>query len=203
MPWSRSCAALPDLQRFQVLLFSDQLQYLMGSDGVWLEFDAQKSADAVYRAINLVKPKGSTNMHAAMVEAFRFRSMGLDTIYLLSDGLPNDGPGLTAEQANSLKENDREVVLRALPAQRNASHLESGNSRAAQSEDQHGRLFLRKPGRRRLPLGAGPRKRRRVRGDEQALGANKRDRSNFAIGSSRLAEPEGEIRPVPFICPRG
>ncbi|HEV8058558.1 MAG TPA: VWA domain-containing protein [Gemmataceae bacterium] len=103
--------SLPDLQRFQVLLFSDQLQYLMGSNGAWLEYDAQKSADGAYRAINLVKPKGSTNMHAAMEEAFRFRGMGLDTIYLLSDGLPNDGPGLTAEQANSLKETDREVVL--------------------------------------------------------------------------------------------
>jgi hypothetical protein len=50
-------------------------------------------------------------MHAAMDAAFRYRSMGLDTIYLLSDGLPNDGPGLTIEQANSLKETEREEIL--------------------------------------------------------------------------------------------
>lgn len=103
--------SLPDLQKFQVLLFSDRLQYLLGADGTWLEFDPKKSADAAFTAINAVKPKGSTNMHAAMDAAFRYRSMGLDTIYLLSDGLPNDGPGLTIEQANSLKETEREEIL--------------------------------------------------------------------------------------------
>ena len=34
-----------------------------------------------------------TNMYAAFDEAFRFRSLGMDTIYVFSDGLPNDGPG--------------------------------------------------------------------------------------------------------------
>ena len=103
--------SLPDLQRFQVLLFSDRLQYLLGSDGIWIEYDPKKSADAAYAAINAVKPKGSTNMHAAMEAAFAFRNLGLDTIYLLSDGLPNDGPGLTPEQAISLKETEKEEVL--------------------------------------------------------------------------------------------
>ena len=103
--------SLPDLQHFQVLLFSDRLQYLLGSDGAWIEYDPKKSADAAYAAINAIKPKGSTNMHAAMEAAFAFRTLGLDTIYLLSDGLPNDGPGLTPEQAISLKETEKEEVL--------------------------------------------------------------------------------------------
>ena len=103
--------SLPDLQRFQVLLFSDRLQYLLGSDDAWIDYDPKKSADAAYQAINAIKPKGSTNMHAAMEAAFHFRSLGLDTIYLLSDGLPNDGPGLTPEQTSSLKETEREEVL--------------------------------------------------------------------------------------------
>ncbi len=103
--------SLPDLQRFQILLFSDNMQYPLGKDGDWIEFDSKKSADAAFTAISAIKPKGSTNMHAAMEAAFQFRSKGLDTIYLFSDGLPNDGPGLTAEQLSSLKENEREVVL--------------------------------------------------------------------------------------------
>jgi von Willebrand factor type A domain len=103
--------SLPDLQRFQVLLFSDKLQYLLGSDGAWIDFNASTSPDAVYKALTALRPQGSTNMHAAMEAAFRFRALGLDTIYLMSDGLPNDGPGLTLEQSNTLKENERSEVL--------------------------------------------------------------------------------------------
>jgi hypothetical protein len=103
--------SLPDLQRFQVVLFSDNLQFPLGKEGEWIEFDLKKSPDAAFSAINRIKPKGSTNMHAAMEAAFKYRGQGLDTIYLFSDGLPNDGPGLSLEQANSLKENEREVVL--------------------------------------------------------------------------------------------
>jgi hypothetical protein len=103
--------SLPDLQRFQVILFSDNLQFPLGHNGEWIEFDSKKSPDAVYSAITAIKPKGSTNMHAAMDAAFQLRAKGLDTMYLFSDGLPNDGPGLTPEQANSLKENEREIVL--------------------------------------------------------------------------------------------
>jgi hypothetical protein len=33
-------------------------------------------------------------LHGAFSEAFRFRESGLDTIYVLSDGLPNAGEGL-------------------------------------------------------------------------------------------------------------
>jgi uncharacterized coiled-coil DUF342 family protein len=103
--------SLPDLQRFQVILFSDNLQFPLGHIGEWIEFDPKKSPDEVYSAITAIKPKGSTNMHAAMDAAFQLRAKGLDTIYLFSDGLPNDGPGLTPEQTNSLKENEREIVM--------------------------------------------------------------------------------------------
>ncbi len=103
--------SLPDVQRFQVILFSDNLQFPLGHNGDWIEFDPKKSPDDVYSAITAIKPKGSTNMHAAMDSAFQLRAKGLDTMYLFSDGLPNDGPGLTPDQANSLKENEREIVL--------------------------------------------------------------------------------------------
>jgi hypothetical protein len=103
--------SLPDLQKFQVILFSDNLQFPLGHNGEWIDFDAKKSSDAVYSAITAIKPKGSTNMHAAMDAAFQLRAKGLDTMYLFSDGLPNDGPGLTPEQATTLKENEREIML--------------------------------------------------------------------------------------------
>jgi hypothetical protein len=50
-------------------------------------------------------------MYIAFEAAFRYRALGLDTIYVFSDGLPNIGAGLTAEQARTLKEDDRSVIL--------------------------------------------------------------------------------------------
>jgi hypothetical protein len=51
-------------------------------------------------------------MYIAFDAAFLYRPRGMDTIYLLSDGLPNIGPGLTvAEQQRALKESEREDIL--------------------------------------------------------------------------------------------
>jgi hypothetical protein len=50
-------------------------------------------------------------MYAAFETAFRFRQQGLDTIYLLSDGLPNMGEGLSDEQAKGLKETEQAEIL--------------------------------------------------------------------------------------------
>ena len=49
-------------------------------------------------------------MYTALEAAFRFRSQGLDTIYLLSDGLPNMGEGLTPQMEN-LKETEKGEIL--------------------------------------------------------------------------------------------
>src|SRR5262249_57905205 len=43
--------------------------------------------------------------------AFAFRPDGLDTIYILSDGLPNMGEGLTADDARRLNDNQQADVL--------------------------------------------------------------------------------------------
>ena len=58
-----------------------------------------------------VKPKGGTNMYGAFDAAFRYRRQGLDTVYLLSDGLPNMGEGLSEEQAKGLKETEQADIL--------------------------------------------------------------------------------------------
>jgi hypothetical protein len=50
-------------------------------------------------------------MYAALDAAFRLRASGLDTIYLLSDGLPNLGEGLTEKQMQTLKETEQAEIL--------------------------------------------------------------------------------------------
>jgi hypothetical protein len=102
--------SLPDLEKFQVLLFANKVTYLLGSEGVWLDYDPKTSVNRVLQALAATRPLGSTNMYDAFEAAFRFRSGGLDTIYVLSDGLPNAGPGMTAEQM-SLKEIERSDIL--------------------------------------------------------------------------------------------
>ncbi len=103
--------SLPQLAKYQVILFSDRITYLLGSDGRWLDYDPKTTADRVGKALAATPPKGNTNMYMALEAAFQFRSQGLDTIYLLSDGLPNVGEGLTAQQAQSMTETQRTEVL--------------------------------------------------------------------------------------------
>ena len=103
--------SLPDLQQFQVILFAANVRYLLGTDRRWLDFDPVTSTARVAEALAATKPVGNTDMYAGFDEAFHFRSIGLDTIYVFSDGLPNVGRGLTAAAAASLKETDRTEVL--------------------------------------------------------------------------------------------
>jgi von Willebrand factor type A domain len=98
--------SLPDLEKFQVVIFSEKVSYLLGGENQWLDFDAKTSPDTVLRALNNIKPTGGTNMYDAFQSAFRFRPAGLDTIYFLSDGLPNMGAGVPDDVARNLKEVD-------------------------------------------------------------------------------------------------
>lgn len=107
----RVMKSLPDLEKFQVVIFSEDAGFLMGNGDEWIDFDAATSLTRVRQALTLIVPKGNTNMHSAFEAAFRFRAKGLDTIYLLSDGLPNQGPGLTLEQARNLKDSERSEYL--------------------------------------------------------------------------------------------
>lgn len=103
--------SLPDLEQYQVIVFSEQATFLLGSDDRWLDFDPKTSPARVTAALAAVKPKGGTNMYTALDAAFRFRSRGLDTLYLFSDGLPNLGEGLTLEQSRTLKEVEQGDIL--------------------------------------------------------------------------------------------
>lgn len=102
--------SLPDLEKFQIILFSDQTHFLLGNEGKWLDRDPQ-SADRIIAAMSAVKPKGGTDMYQGLEAAFRYKPVGLDTIYLLSDGLPNIGVGLSEAAARTMSESQRAEVL--------------------------------------------------------------------------------------------
>jgi hypothetical protein len=103
--------SLPQLEKYQVVLFSDQASFLFGNETRWLDYDPKTSPEKVLKALAAIKPQGNTNMYAAFEAAFRYRADGLDTIYLLSDGLPNIGAGLTLERSRSLSEVERSTIL--------------------------------------------------------------------------------------------
>jgi hypothetical protein len=103
--------SLPDLEKFQVILFSNQVSFPLGKDGQWLDFDRVTSTGQAAEALARTKPRGNTNMYAGFEAAFRYRSQGLDTVYFLSDGLPNIGAGLDPEAARRLTETERGEIL--------------------------------------------------------------------------------------------
>jgi len=106
---ARVMRSMPELEKFQVIVFAEETRYLLagpGRDG-WFDYDAKADPGRVLEALAKIKPEGGTNMYAALEAAFRLRPAGLDTIYLLSDGLPNVGAGLTAEEGRRLSEAER------------------------------------------------------------------------------------------------
>ena len=102
--------SLPNLKRYQVIVFSDKFSYPLGRPGEWLNYDAKTSARTAVERLKQVVPQGETNMSAAFAEAFRYRPLDMDTLYLFSDGLPNIGDGLPV-QAAGLKENEKAGYL--------------------------------------------------------------------------------------------
>lgn len=106
----RLLQSLTDLRHYQVILFSDKYLYPLGSQRRWLEYTGPEMAKQTVATLKSIKPKGGTNIFDAMNEAFQFRLQGLDTIYFLSDGLPNEGPGLPP-QADNLNEQQKTELL--------------------------------------------------------------------------------------------
>jgi predicted nucleic acid-binding Zn-ribbon protein len=108
---ARLMRSLPDLEKYQVIVFAEQAAFLFGGDGSWMDNDPQSSPERVLRGLAAVKPKGGTNMFAALQAAFRMRDRGMDTLYLLSDGLPNLGEGVPSDALTTLKEVERNDLL--------------------------------------------------------------------------------------------
>ena len=110
---ARLMRSLADLEAYQVVLFSRDAQYLFGT-GDWQPYRGEESVRRVADAVRQVEPKGDTNLHAGLDLAFRLRPGGLDTVYLLSDGLPTGGPGLTPTEERSLPDGARTEKLTRL-----------------------------------------------------------------------------------------
>jgi hypothetical protein len=108
---ARLMRSLPDLEKYQVIVFAEQAAFLFDGEQGWLNFDAPSSVDRVLNGLAKITPKGGTNMYAALQLAFRLRAQGMDTIYLLSDGLPNLGEGVHPQTLNTLKELERNDLL--------------------------------------------------------------------------------------------
>jgi von Willebrand factor type A domain len=103
--------SIPDLEKFQVILFSGKVRYLLESTD-WIVYEKEKSIDRIHKAITAVKPAEDTNLYAGLEEAFKFRDKGLDTIYFFSDGLPTSGPGMTPVQERTLtNDTERSTLL--------------------------------------------------------------------------------------------
>jgi len=103
--------SLPDLHQFQIIMFSEKSKFLLGQDDKWLDYDPRTSPKAVLDALSATRPEGGTNMYNALDAAFKYRAQGLDAIYLFSDGLPNNGPGLPLSPSRKLTDLEKGELL--------------------------------------------------------------------------------------------
>ncbi|VTS05489.1 vWA domain-containing protein [Tuwongella immobilis] len=106
--------SIPQMEQFQLVLFSDQVQHPLGQRGRWIRFEGNTTLDLVKRTLMNFTPKGDTNLYDGFEAAFGMRDQGMDTLYLFSDGLPTSGPGLTiAQQAlgTNLPEAEKSDIL--------------------------------------------------------------------------------------------
>jgi hypothetical protein len=101
--------SLPDLEEFQVVVFSRDARQLLGPG--WQTNKGEPSVGEVRRALLAVAPDGDTNLFDALNLAFSARPTAPDTVYVFSDGLPTSGPGLTADQERTLTPTQRGEVL--------------------------------------------------------------------------------------------
>lgn len=108
---ARLMSSLPDLEKYQAIVFAEKASFVFEGEEDWLDFKAQSSPQRVQNALARITPKGGTNMYAALQLAFRLRAKGMDTIYLFSDGLPNLGEGVNPALINTMRELERNEQL--------------------------------------------------------------------------------------------
>lgn len=101
--------SLPELDQFQIVLFSRSARFLFGTGG-WQPYRGEETLKLVSEKLLDEDPAGDTNMYEAFDLAFRLKPTGLDTIYLFSDGLPTSGQGLPAD-IKTLSDSQRSEYL--------------------------------------------------------------------------------------------
>lgn len=103
--------SLPDLEEYQVVVFSRTARYLTGG-GEWQKYKGEASVKDVTDHLTAIEPTGDTNVYEALDLTFKLRASGLDTVYLFSDGLPTSGStGLPADQERNLTADQKIALL--------------------------------------------------------------------------------------------
>lgn len=90
----RVAASLVDAEYYQVIVFSTKAEHLIGATRKWEKFDRAASPKRIGDALRALKPDGGTNMYSGLEKTFEMRPLGLETVFVFSDGLPTEGPGL-------------------------------------------------------------------------------------------------------------
>jgi hypothetical protein len=107
----RLMRSMANLEKYQIVLFSNNVSYPLGEKGKWLDFDKTRSPEEVLEALKAIDPTGGTNMYAGLEETFLFRDQGMDTVFFLSDGLPNRGKSEPGVDLSKLNEIELGIVL--------------------------------------------------------------------------------------------
>ncbi len=102
--------SLPDLEFYQIVLFSRTSRYLEAG-GTWQRYNGEETLNVIREKLLDEDPVGDTNMYDAFDLAFRLKASGLDTIYLFSDGLPTSGQGIPPDLTKPLTETQRSDYL--------------------------------------------------------------------------------------------
>jgi Mg-chelatase subunit ChlD len=82
--------SMPKVEQYQVIVFSSRAESLFG-DTDWRTFQRDTSPQEAATALAKVVPQGGTNLYSGFEAAYRLQEKGLDTIILVSDGLPSAG----------------------------------------------------------------------------------------------------------------
>lgn len=103
--------SLPDLEQYQIVVFSRTARHLIGS-GEWQAYKGEESVKDVTEKLTATDPGGDTNLYEALDLTFKLRTTGMDTVYLFSDGLPTSGStGLTPDQEKALSSDQKTAAL--------------------------------------------------------------------------------------------
>jgi len=113
----RVASSLVNVESYQVVVFSSKAQYLLGDGSRWEAYDRATSPKRIGDALRELKPDGGTNLYAGLEKAFEFRKQGLDTLFVFSDGLPTEGPGLTVDDAKLTDPQQSAILARHIRTQ--------------------------------------------------------------------------------------
>jgi len=152
---ARCVAGIPDQTEFNIIFFSSGFE-VMSEKMVKMTAATRKQALAF---VDRLQPEGGTNIFDPMEKAFTFTGSGdklakqsIDTIFLLTDGMPNQGQipdasGILAKlkEMNKVKKitvNTIGVFSSNPPVPVQANEKEEGEKFLKQMSDDHGGVFV-------------------------------------------------------------